>query len=233
MRTTLSKQVVVCVAASMTTVLIGSAVALAHIDPDPLAMQVNTSGIVAFTIEHGCDGSPTTSVRIQVPAEVTDVTPIDKDGWTAALTGDVVEFSGGPLAADQEDHFDISLTAPARAGEVRFPIIQTCQQGELAWIEVETEGGAEPEHPAPVLKITEGTPTAEDLAPEGEHADDSGTATEAPLAPTATVVAAAADDDSSNAGVIVVVVIVVVVVLVGGGVILARRRTSTSSTPLN
>jgi uncharacterized protein YcnI len=227
MRTSLSKQVVACVAASFTAVLIGGGIASAHIDPDPLAMQVNTSGTVSFTVEHGCDGSPTTSIKIQFPADVKDVTAIDKAGWTSTVTGDVVEFSGGPLAADQEDHFDISLTAPAQPGEVRFPIIQTCQQGELDWIEVEEEGAAEPEHPAPVVKITEGPPTSADLMPMEEHADDSGTPTDATLAPTATVVAAAADDDSSNTGAIVAVVAGVVVVLVGGGIVLARRRAST------
>ncbi|HSB87626.1 MAG TPA: DUF1775 domain-containing protein [Ilumatobacteraceae bacterium] len=224
MRTIFSKRVVVCMAASMATMLAGGAVAFAHIHPDPLAMQVNTSGTVGFTIEHGCDGSPTTSVKIQIPADLNDVVPIDKAGWTATVSGDSVEFSGGPLAADLEDHFDISLTAPAQPGELRFPIIQTCQQGELAWIEVEQEGGTEPEHPAPVLEITEGPPTSVDLAPAAEPADDSGTASEGTLAPTATVVAVSSGDDSSNTGVIVAVVIVVVVVLVGGGFVVARRR---------
>ena len=62
------------------------------------------------------------------------------------------------------------MTAPAEAGEIRFPVIQTCEQGELAWIEIPAEGAAEPEHPAPTLKITAGPPTAEDLTPEEEEA---------------------------------------------------------------
>ena len=28
---------------------------------------------------------------------------------------------------EQEDHFDITFTAPSEAGEIRFPVIQTCE----------------------------------------------------------------------------------------------------------
>ena len=160
---------------------------------------------------------------------MTDAVGVAKDGWTSTLTGDTLEFSGGPLAADQEDHFDITFTAPAQPGDIRFPVIQTCEQGELAWIEVAAEGAAEPEHPAPTIKVTAGPPSAADLTPASEP-DDSGTEgtavasgdTAVPVLAPATTVASA--DDSSNTGTIVVVVVIVAVVLVGGGLLLARRR---------
>ncbi len=49
-------------------------------------------------------------MKFEIPDGVSGVTAVDKDGWTATLTGNVLEFKGGPLAADQEDHFDISFT---------------------------------------------------------------------------------------------------------------------------
>ncbi len=134
-------------------------------------MEAGTTGTVGFTIEHGCDGSPTTDVKFEIPEGVTGVTPVDKDGWTATVTGNTVEFKGGPLAADEEDHFDFTFTAPTQAGDIHFPVIQTCEQGELAWIEIAAEGAAEPEHPAPTLKVTEGPPTSADLMPEPEGED--------------------------------------------------------------
>lgn len=229
MRTALAKSVIVSAAAAAVVLLAAGGIASAHIDPDPIAMQAGTSTTVAFRVEHGCDGSATTSMKFQIPAGVTDAVGVAKDGWTSNLAGDTLEFVGGPLAADQEDHFDITFTAPTQPGDIRFPVIQTCEQGELAWIEVASEGAAEPEHPAPILKVTAGPPSAADLTPAPE-ADDSGTAgtevasgdTAVPvLAPATTV---APEDDSSNTGTIVVVVVIVAVVLVGGGLLLARRR---------
>ena len=195
-------------------------------------MEAGSTGTVGFTIEHGCDGSPTTDLKFEIPEGVAGVAPVDKDGWTATVAGNTVEFKGGPLGADQEDHFDITLTAPAQAGDIHFPIIQTCEQGELAWIEIPAEGAAEPEHPAPTLKITEGPPTSADLVPEAEGEDATAETVAAStdattlVAPLSTTVTTTPADDSSNTGTIVVVVIVAAVVLAGGGVVLARRRSS-------
>jgi uncharacterized protein YcnI len=229
------KHALVSVAVSVTVVLAVGGVASAHIDPDPPAIAAGSTATVGFTIEHGCDGSPTTDLSFQIPDGLTGVAPVDKAGWTATLTGNLVEFKGGPLASDQHDHFDLTFTAPAQAGDIRFPIIQTCETGELAWIEVAAEGAPEPDHPAPTLKITDGPPTSADLMPEAEVTDATATADTgaaptdvgATVVPVAATVAPAADD-SSNTGTIVVVVVVVAVVLIGGGIVLARRRSSTS-----
>jgi uncharacterized protein YcnI len=139
---------------------------------------------------------------------------------------------GGPLDPEQEDHFDITFTAPAAAGEIHFPVIQTCEVGELAWIEIPEEGAAEPERPAPTIKITDGPPTAADLTPEPEEATTEDTVvtqgTDDGAAPTVTAVPA--DDDSSNSVAIVIVVIGAAIVLVGGGVLLARRNKANPQT---
>ena len=232
MRTAFGKSVIVSAAATATVVLIAGGITSAHIDPDPIAMQAGTSATVAFKVEHGCDGSPTNDMKFQIPAGVTDAVGDTKDGWTSTVTGDTLEFKGGPLAADQADHFDITFTAPAQPGDIRFPVIQTCEQGELAWIEVPVEGAAEPEHPAPTIEITAEAPTAAELTPAPE-ADDSGTGDTAvatgdtAVRVIATAATVAPADDSSNTGTIVVVVAVVAVVLVGGGLLLARRKHST------
>jgi hypothetical protein len=231
MKTVLFKHALISATASVTVILITGGVASAHIDPDPIAIQAGTSATVAFNVEHGCDGSPTTSMSFQIPDGVTDAAGVAKDGWTATLTGNTLEFKGGPLAADEEDHFDITFTAPATAGDISFPIIQTCEQGELAWIEPIVEGAEEPERPAPIVKITEGAPTAEDLTPEPEEEEGTeGTVVATDTGATPTTVAASSDDDSSNTGTIVVIVVIVVIVLVGGGVVLARRQSARPKT---
>ena len=226
MRTSVCKHAVATAVTSATVLLMAAGIASAHVDPDPIAMEAGTSGTVAFNVEHGCNGSPTTGMKFELPDGITGVAAVDKDGWTATVTGNVLEFKGGPLAADQADHFDITFTAPSQPGDIRFPVIQTCEQGELAWIEEAPEGAPEPEHPAPTIKITQGPPTSADLTPAPEGTD---VATDGTLAATsatgeiAPAVTTASSDNSSNTGAIVGVVIGVAIVAAGIGIMLARR----------
>jgi periplasmic copper chaperone A len=228
MKITFFKHAVVSAATSVTVILVTGGIVSAHIEPDPIAMQVGTSGTVAFNVEHGCDGSPMTDLKIQIPAGVTGVATVDKAGWTATVTGDTVEFKGGPLDAATEDHFDITLTAPATAGDIHFPAIETCQVGEIDWIEIPADGAAEPENPAPTIKVTAGPPTSAELTPVPD-ADDSETpdtlvATDATAGAVTATVAPTKADDSSNKGTVVVIVLAAVIVLAGVGVVLVRRR---------
>ncbi len=227
MRTSFFKHAVATAVTSATVLLMAAGIASAHVDPDPAAMQAGTPGTVAFHVEHGCDGSPTTSMKFEIPDGVSGVAAVDKDGWTASLNGNVLEFKGGPLAADQADHFDITFTAPSQPGDIRFPVIQTCEQGELAWIEVAAQGEAEPDHPAPTIKITQGPPTSADLTPAPEATD---VATDATLVATSATdvispaVTTATADDSSNTGAIVGVAIGAAIAATGIGIMLARRK---------
>ena len=197
---------VTALCSAVALVVVGAAPAFAHVDPDPLAVQVGTTATIGFGVEHGCSGSPTTRLEIQVPPEVTNVKPIDKAGWTATLAGSTVTFAGGQLDAATKDHFDLSLTAPATPGLVHFPVVQTCVVGVTRWIEIGEEGKPEPELPAATLKVTAGAPTVADLTP----ADDT------PVA----------KKSSSHTGLIVGIVAAVVAVgLLGvGASMMARRR---------
>jgi uncharacterized protein YcnI len=223
MRTTFFANAFVCAAATTTLVLISGGIASAHVEADPAAMQAGSSGTVAFNVEHGCDGSPMTDLKIKIPDGVTDVKVVDKEGWTGTVTAGAIEFSGGSLAADKPDHFDVTLTAPTQAGDIHFPAIETCVKGELAWIEIPADGAPEPEFVAPTLKITAGPPTSAELTPSTD-APDATTAVSGTAAPVlVTATAPAPSKGSSNAGTVVVVV-VVVVVLIGAGAVLVRRQ---------
>jgi len=225
MTITLFKHALVTTTATAALVLLAGGIASAHVDPDPIAMQAGTAGTVQFKVEHGCNGSPTKSMKFQIPTGVTGVTAVDKAGWTATVTGDTLEFTGGPLAADQEDHFDISFTAPTTAGDIHFPVIQTCDVGEIAWIEIPAEGAAEPESPAPTIKITEGPPTSAELTPAPEEEGTTeGTVVATDTGAVPTTAAADTSDDSSNTGAIVGIIIGAVIVVGGGGLLLARRN---------
>ena len=171
--------VVTGITAAAGALLLGGT-ASAHIDPDPIAVQAATSNTVSFGVEHGCEESPTTELQIQIPDRVADAQPVEKDGWTASVEAQVVTFTGGSLPADTPDDFAITFTAPTAPGEITFPIVQTCEVGQLDWIETPVEGAAEPEHPAPVVLVTAEEPTDADLtpAPEEEEGEEATTDSE-------------------------------------------------------
>lgn len=163
----------------------------------------------------------------------------------------MVTFTGGPLDAETAKTFQVRFTPPATPGDVPVKIVQTCEQGQLDWIEVAEAGEPEPEHPAPVLKVTEGVPTpaeertdhdhdaagssSDDHDPEdhdaaagaarGHEADDAEHGGDAAGADHDAGREAATDDDSgSNAPLFIGIGAAVVVVGVGAALYLRSRR---------
>lgn len=151
--------------------------ASAHVSIAEDEVAAGSYSLLTFGIPHGCDGSPTTEVRIQLPESIPEVTPtvnpnwdVEKvmtglaepldDGYGGQLTervSEVVYTATTPLAADLRDAFVLSLKIPddAAGSTLSFPTIQTCEAGETAWIEETTAGGAEPEHPAPSVAVVD------------------------------------------------------------------------------
>ncbi len=130
--------------------------ALAHIDPDPTEAQAGSTLSVAFTVEHGCDGSPTIQLDMRLPDGVTDASPDPIVGWEGSIDSDVVTFVGGPLPDDQEGTFSVTMTLPPTPDTtVYFPFVQRCEVGEIRWIAIPTDdAAAEPEEPAPAMLLT-------------------------------------------------------------------------------
>jgi len=235
----------IAITAATGAALLFAAPAFAHIHPDPAAIQEGTEATVGFTVEHGCKDSPTTELEIQMPDGFTGIKGVDAGGFTAKVDGQVVTFAGATLPNDKEMAFQVTFTAPDEPGEVPVKIVQTCEEGSLDWIEVQADGEAEPEHPAPVLTITEGAPTGDegghdhDAAGADDHDHDATETTEAghdhAEESTSTTLAAhdeaASDsDDSSSTGAIIAGVAVAVVVIGGGGYLISRNRKGSSGT---
>src|SRR4051794_41357386 len=113
MTITLLKRAFVTTAATAAVVLFAGGIASAHIDPDPIAMQAGTAATVQFKVEHGCNGSPTTSMKFQIPAGVTHAPPGGKAGWAAAPTGGAVEVTRRAVGADPPNPLRHPLPPPA------------------------------------------------------------------------------------------------------------------------
>ena len=113
-------------------------------------------------VGHGCNGSPTTGLIVQVPSGFQGVKPQPKYGWTVAtrkaklatpynshgktVTDDVVELrwtvvsKEAVLPDDQFDEFALMGRLPDQAGPMWVKILQTCENGQTDWSEIPSSG---------------------------------------------------------------------------------------------
>lgn len=179
-----------------TALLLNAGAASAHVTVDPTVTDSGAYTVLTFSNGHGCEGSPTTELTISIPDGIYSVSPtrqpyydIEKvmeeldepvdDGHGGQYTervSEVVYTANTPLPDGQRDAFELSLKLPEdEAGtKLEFPAIQTCEEGETAWIEETVEGEPEPDTPAPFIVLTEAGGEA-DAASAGEAEDASTT----------------------------------------------------------
>ncbi|MBD8505751.1 YcnI family protein [Hoyosella sp. G463] len=147
--------------------------ALAHVtaNPDEASSRYFRT---ALRVGHGCDGSPTTAVRVQIPEGVENAGAEQIAGWDAEviredlpepiegahgpITDRVSEvvFSGNSLPDDQFQEFGLSLTLADDAPEVLWlPVIQECEEGANRWIEIpdSIDQWGELDAPAPYVTV--------------------------------------------------------------------------------
>jgi uncharacterized protein YcnI len=137
--------------------------ASAHISLENRQATIGSSFKAVFAVPHGCAGSATTKIRVQIPEGVVAVKPMPKAGWNVeAIKGKYaseyeyhgskfsegvreVVWSGGKLADDNYDEFVVStfLTANLKPNTtLYFPVVQECEQGISRWIDIPAEGNA-------------------------------------------------------------------------------------------
>jgi len=114
--------------------------ASAHVSVSATTTAAGAYSVLTFSVGHGCEGSPTTTVAISIPDTIEAVTPTVNDGWAISRvldgerTSEVVYTATTPLAADQRDAFELSLALTGEEGDVlEFPTLQTCEVGETLW----------------------------------------------------------------------------------------------------
>jgi uncharacterized protein YcnI len=166
--------------AALGVVALTTTAASAHVSVSPDTTAAGAYAVLTFSVPHGCEGSPTTKIAIQVPDQITSVTPTVNPNWdvrkvTAKLAQPIKDDDGNeitervsqvvytaktPLADGYRDTLALSLQLPAKEGEsLQFPVVQTCEKGQTSWNETAAEG-QDPEtlqNPAPTLTITAAT----------------------------------------------------------------------------
>jgi uncharacterized protein YcnI len=147
--------------------------AFAHVTLEQKEAPVGAAYKAVLRVPHGCDGSPTTAIRVRIPEGVIDVKPMPKPGWTLSLLkgkyakshslyrAEVnegvteIDWSGGRLPDEYYDEFVFQsfLANDLQPGKtLYFPVVQECEKGVQRWIEIPAEGSNYSE-PAPGLKL--------------------------------------------------------------------------------
>lgn len=192
-------------------VLAAPIAASAHVHAEPTSTEPGARADIAFAIGHGCDGSPTTAVEIEVPAEIAAVGLIANPGWDVAIdTADglrtVVFTADEPLPDGVRDTLELSATLPDDAEDgtvLAFPTRQLCEAGESAW----TDADQSSDTPAPIVTIGGAAEHAHGGAAEGAEAEHDADAGGEHAGAEATT--ASADDASSAAMPIAIAALVV------------------------
>lgn len=153
--------------------------ALAHVTLETPRAAAGSDYKAVLRIGHGCEGSPTTTLRVQLPSGLRGAKPMPKPGWTLdiqratlaqpydshgkTVTRDVVEISWRArsadawLADDQYDEFALrGQVSPQAGGTLWFKVLQTCEKGQIDWAEVPAPGASADDlkSPAVGLEIT-------------------------------------------------------------------------------
>ncbi|MER7457629.1 YcnI family protein [Micromonospora sp. NPDC126480] len=170
---------------AVTAAVLGFATpASAHVTVNPKEATQGGYGRFAFRVPNESDTASTTKVEVFLPenAPVGSVSTMPVPGWTVAVEkrklDQPVEVHGsqltevvskltwtaGPDAAIKPStfqEFPVSMGPLPEVDQMVFKSLQTYSDGNVVrWIEEPTAGGAEPDSPAPVLKLTAASPSA-------------------------------------------------------------------------
>ncbi|KAB2350938.1 YcnI family copper-binding membrane protein [Actinomadura rudentiformis] len=182
--------------------------ASAHVTVNPREAEQDGYVKVAFRVPNERDNAGTTKVQVDLPMDhpLASVSVRPVPGWKIKVEksklktpikahgGELTEavsritWSGGKIEPGQFQEFDVSMgRMPTDTDRLIFKAEQTYSGGEVVkWDQVPKDGQEEPEHPAPILKLT----------PKGATATGAG----ASGAPTVKTVAAGTTSENADDG---------------------------------
>jgi periplasmic copper chaperone A len=162
--------------AALIASLVGPAHAHVLLDQNKPAM-VGTDYKAVFIVPHGCQGSATIRLRVQIPDGVIVTRTEPKDGWSVDETRSKyaaeydqggakvsegvkeVSWSGSKVPDKTHEEFTIDtyLTDALKPDtSLFFPVVQECEQGTSRWIEIPPNGelhSHELKRPAPGVRL--------------------------------------------------------------------------------
>jgi periplasmic copper chaperone A len=159
--------------------LLAPQLAAAHVTLETQKAFANSSYKAVLRVPHGCEGKPTTAIRVRIPEGLIAVKPMPKPGWQLAVVNGKyqhpyryegsevtegvkeIDWSGGKLPDEFYDEFVFigRLTDFSPGTVLSFPTVQECEGGAVQrWIEIPAPGQNpdDLEDPAPQLTVVEG-----------------------------------------------------------------------------
>jgi uncharacterized protein YcnI len=150
--------------------------ALAHITVTPDSVQAGSTDVLTFHVPNEEAKADAVKLDVQIPTDhpiaqllvqpvpgwtitvrnVTLAKPIVTDDGSFSQAVSEVIWSGGRILPGQFQNFSISADPmPTGESQVAFKAIQTYSNGDVVrWIDLQQPGQPEPDHPAPVVKLT-------------------------------------------------------------------------------
>jgi uncharacterized protein YcnI len=160
----------------LTAALLAATPACAHVTLEGRQAAIGSPYRAVFVVPHGCAGSATIKLRVQIPPGVIATEAKAPSGWEAkTVTGRYpgeyefegkkvsegiteVDWAGGKLPDKTRETFVIEtfLTNSLKPNTtLYFPIVQECEQGVSRWIEIppDADHPHEKKWPAPGVKL--------------------------------------------------------------------------------
>lgn len=143
----------------------------AHVVLEQRTTTPKASYKAVLKVGHGCDGSPTTLIRVSLPEGFGSAKPQPKAGWQIEtkqvalatpyeshgrkVTHRVAEITwrGGRLEHDHYDEFVVMTQAPEKVGTHYVPVLQQCEKGSYNWAEVPTGGKSRKDYKEPAAEL--------------------------------------------------------------------------------
>ena len=150
-----------------------AASALAHATLETKQAAAKSTYKMVMRVPHGCGGSPTLKLRIQIPEGYIGVKPMPKAGWTLETVrgkyAKEYDNEGGKISEGVkeivwtgkllDENYDEFIASGTIAGGLEpnatlyFPTVQECEKGSERWIELPASSGDKMKSPAPALKV--------------------------------------------------------------------------------
>lgn len=156
-------------------VLLAAGPAFAHVSVQPGQAEKGGYSTINFKVPNERDDSSTVKLEVTLPTDhpLASVMPQPVPGWDVKVTKSKlakpmemhgekineavtkVTWTGGKIEPGMFQQFPLSVgQLPEDADQLVFKALQTYDNKEVVrWIEEPQEGAAEPENPAPVLKL--------------------------------------------------------------------------------
>jgi uncharacterized protein YcnI len=159
------------------------ALAAAHVSLVQAQAAAGSAYTATLRIGHGCEGTPTHTVVVHVPAGLRGAKPQPKPGWTLAvrkaplaqpydshgrrITEDTVELRWTATSREAWlddgwfDEFSLRGQLPAQPGPLWLRVQQLCERGSWDWAEIPASGISTQglKAPAVLLQVTPAAPT--------------------------------------------------------------------------